>query len=149
MTIHITPEPDFSYVSFETDVPQQAYSGLIMKLIDVFKPGKFMLNILLPSVRVVKSKQNSKSTGTGVGGAGGGNGVEKKTTGTTPPEVTNIHGMKLYEELLSAGGFTPDYRRCDFQMVHYKHMDILYARYVSDAISWKLISIYVDVSSGD
>lgn len=154
MTIHITPEADFSYVSFETDVPQQSYSSLVMKLIDVFKPGKFMLNILLPSARMLKIKQQQlqQQQVSAVQKVGG---FEKKQqqqqTTTTPAAATTetgIHGMKLYDELLSAGGFTEDFRRCDIQMVHYNHMDILYARYVSEAVSWKILYLIVDISSG-
>uniref|UniRef100_A0A8C9QRW5 adenosylmethionine decarboxylase n=1 Tax=Spermophilus dauricus TaxID=99837 RepID=A0A8C9QRW5_SPEDA len=40
-TIHITPEPEFSYVSFETNLSQTSYDDLIRKVVEVFKPGKF------------------------------------------------------------------------------------------------------------
>ncbi|XP_071474858.1 S-adenosylmethionine decarboxylase proenzyme 1-like [Marmota flaviventris] len=39
-TIHITPEPEFSYVSFETNLSQISYDDLIRKVWEVFKPGK-------------------------------------------------------------------------------------------------------------
>ena len=45
MTIHITPEPEFSYVSFESNVPMESYNGLIQRVINTFKPGKFILTI--------------------------------------------------------------------------------------------------------
>ncbi|KAI2796488.1 AMP deaminase [Blomia tropicalis] len=48
MTIHITPEPDFSYVSLETDVPQVNYPDFIAKILRLFRPQKFMLNIIVP-----------------------------------------------------------------------------------------------------
>ena len=41
-TIHITPEPEFSYVSFETNLSQTSYDDLIRKVVEVFKPGKFV-----------------------------------------------------------------------------------------------------------
>ncbi|UJR14976.1 hypothetical protein I4U23_001955 [Adineta vaga] len=44
-TIHITPEPDFSYVSFETNVPYNQYNELIHKVIKMFNPGKFTTTI--------------------------------------------------------------------------------------------------------
>ncbi|EGV96571.1 S-adenosylmethionine decarboxylase proenzyme [Cricetulus griseus] len=37
-TIHITPEPEFSYASFETNL-NQTYDDLIRKVVKVFKPG--------------------------------------------------------------------------------------------------------------
>jgi hypothetical protein len=45
MTIHITPETDFSYVSFESNVAASSYSDLITRVIDTFKPGKFVVTV--------------------------------------------------------------------------------------------------------
>ncbi|CRK86484.1 CLUMA_CG000075, isoform B [Clunio marinus] len=45
MTIHITPEPEFSYVSFESNVAAASYSDLITRVIDTFKPGKFIVTV--------------------------------------------------------------------------------------------------------
>ncbi|XP_055836821.1 S-adenosylmethionine decarboxylase proenzyme isoform X1 [Episyrphus balteatus] len=45
MTIHITPEPDFSYVSFESNVASSNYSDLISRVINTFQPGKFVVTI--------------------------------------------------------------------------------------------------------
>lgn len=45
MTIHITPEPEFSYVSFESNVAAASYSDLIARVIDTFKPGKFVVTV--------------------------------------------------------------------------------------------------------
>ncbi|XP_063244008.1 S-adenosylmethionine decarboxylase proenzyme isoform X2 [Bacillus rossius redtenbacheri] len=45
MTIHITPEPDFSYVSFETNVPQNSYKELIDKVLKTFQPRKFVVTV--------------------------------------------------------------------------------------------------------
>jgi len=44
-TIHITPEPDFSYVSFETNVPYGQYNELVRKIVAMFNPGKFATTI--------------------------------------------------------------------------------------------------------
>merc|ERR1712012_1175631 len=41
-TIHITPEPEFSYVSYETNVARDNYQDLIRNVVDTFKPGKFI-----------------------------------------------------------------------------------------------------------
>ncbi|KAH8246764.1 hypothetical protein KR038_008644 [Drosophila bunnanda] len=45
MTIHITPENQFSYVSFETNVALTNYRKLINQVINTFKPGKFIVTI--------------------------------------------------------------------------------------------------------
>jgi S-adenosylmethionine decarboxylase len=58
MTIHITPEPEFSYVSFETNVPQSSYKDIITRVIDTFQPGKFVLTIF---ANKVKNKHKSMS----------------------------------------------------------------------------------------
>jgi len=44
-TIHITPEENFSYVSFETNVPQHEYETMLKKVLAVFKPKKFCMNL--------------------------------------------------------------------------------------------------------
>ncbi|KAE8602691.1 hypothetical protein XENTR_v10014085 [Xenopus tropicalis] len=46
-TIHITPEPEFSYVSFETNVSLTTYDDLISKVVDVFKPRKFVTTLFV------------------------------------------------------------------------------------------------------
>lgn len=45
MTIHITPEPEFSYVSFESNIAASSYSDLIKRVVDTFKPGKFIVTV--------------------------------------------------------------------------------------------------------
>ncbi|EHB09700.1 S-adenosylmethionine decarboxylase proenzyme [Heterocephalus glaber] len=45
--IHITPEPEFSYVSFETNINQTSCDDLIRKVVEVFKPGKFMTTLFV------------------------------------------------------------------------------------------------------
>ena len=41
-TIHITPEPSCSYVSFETNAQVCNYAELVKKLLNIFKPGQFI-----------------------------------------------------------------------------------------------------------
>ncbi|KAK8392834.1 hypothetical protein O3P69_013102 [Scylla paramamosain] len=43
MTIHITPESEFSYVSFETNVPQKSYKDLIARVVATFGPNQFVM----------------------------------------------------------------------------------------------------------
>ncbi|XP_037961024.1 S-adenosylmethionine decarboxylase proenzyme [Teleopsis dalmanni] len=45
MTIHITPEKDFSYVSFESNVALSNYTDLINRVIKTFKPSKFIVTV--------------------------------------------------------------------------------------------------------
>lgn len=45
VTIHVTPETDFSYVSFETNAPQASYMELISKILRLFAPTKFVMTI--------------------------------------------------------------------------------------------------------
>lgn len=45
VTIHVTPEPEFSYVSFETNAPMSSYFELIMRVLKLFRPNKFMMTI--------------------------------------------------------------------------------------------------------
>jgi len=45
MTIHITPQQEYSYVSFETNVPQTSYKELISKVLKTFQPEKFVLTM--------------------------------------------------------------------------------------------------------
>jgi S-adenosylmethionine decarboxylase len=50
MTIHITPEPDFSYVSFESNVPQASYKDVMSRVLETFQPGKFVLTVFANKV---------------------------------------------------------------------------------------------------
>ncbi|XP_015604035.1 S-adenosylmethionine decarboxylase proenzyme isoform X2 [Cephus cinctus] len=45
MTIHITPEPEFSYVSFESNIPEASYEAVIRRVLETFKPGKFVVTV--------------------------------------------------------------------------------------------------------
>lgn len=56
LTIHITPERAFSFVSLETNVPIENYGSFIQKVLECFKPGKFMVNLM-----IAKSEKFQKS----------------------------------------------------------------------------------------
>ncbi|GBP56477.1 S-adenosylmethionine decarboxylase proenzyme [Eumeta japonica] len=45
MTIHITPERSCSYVSFESNVPGDAYDGVVSRVLAAFRPGRFVLTV--------------------------------------------------------------------------------------------------------
>lgn len=44
-TIHITPEPECSYVSFETNASHKDYTALINKVVKTFKPGRWTVTL--------------------------------------------------------------------------------------------------------
>lgn len=46
-TIHVTPQPDCSYVSFETNIQNENYDDLIAQVVAIFKPGKFIVTLFL------------------------------------------------------------------------------------------------------
>eukprot|EP00033_Pygsuia_biforma_P001836 GCRY01002054.1.p1 GENE.GCRY01002054.1~~GCRY01002054.1.p1 ORF type:complete len:346 (+),score=40.26 GCRY01002054.1:253-1290(+) len=41
-TIHVTPETEFSYVSFETNVSMADYSKVLNRVLEIFRPKRFM-----------------------------------------------------------------------------------------------------------
>lgn len=62
MTIHVTPENDYSYVSFETNVALCSYRELIQRVLETFQPEKFVIttfaNKKSPSFRTPKEVKN-------------------------------------------------------------------------------------------
>jgi len=57
MTIHVTPEPDFSYVSFETNAPQSSYKDIIGRVLDTFNPGKFVMTTFANKASIAYNSQ--------------------------------------------------------------------------------------------
>lgn len=54
MTIHITPEKEFSYVSFESNISASNYGDLIARVVETFKPGKFVVTVFANKVYLQK-----------------------------------------------------------------------------------------------
>lgn len=54
MTIHITPEQEFSYVSFESNISASSYGDLIARVVETFKPGKFVVTVFANKVNSLK-----------------------------------------------------------------------------------------------
>ena len=48
-TVHITPEPECSYASFETNTPLKSYTSLINNVLSVFKPGRVVITMMADS----------------------------------------------------------------------------------------------------
>jgi len=44
-TIHVTPEPQCSYASFETNLSLSSYKNCILRVFDIFKPGTVTLTL--------------------------------------------------------------------------------------------------------
>jgi len=48
-TVHVTPEPQCSYASFETNVPAKAIGratlGMVQQVVSIFKPGRFSVTL--------------------------------------------------------------------------------------------------------
>ncbi|XP_032232469.2 S-adenosylmethionine decarboxylase proenzyme isoform X2 [Nematostella vectensis] len=44
-TIHITPQKECSYVSFETNIRVKCYKELVNKVLKAFKPGRFLMTL--------------------------------------------------------------------------------------------------------
>ena len=43
--LQVTPEPDFSYASFETNVRLADYDALVRGVLEVFRPRKFTMTL--------------------------------------------------------------------------------------------------------
>ena len=50
--IHVTPEKDFSYASFETNYPKENYEELLKQVIEIFKPGHINVTVMANKVRL-------------------------------------------------------------------------------------------------
>lgn len=45
VTIHITPEPEFSYVSYETNLNQLSFYEQTTRVLKCFKPDRFLMTV--------------------------------------------------------------------------------------------------------
>jgi len=61
-TIHVTPEPHCCFVSFDTNLPQSSYTKMIQKVVEIFKPGKFQVALVLD--KASQAGQSAKSFNT-------------------------------------------------------------------------------------
>jgi S-adenosylmethionine decarboxylase len=48
-TVHITPEPECSYASFETNTPLKSYTSLINNVLEVFRPARVVITMIADS----------------------------------------------------------------------------------------------------
>lgn len=61
-TIHITPEEDFSYVSFEANVPVASYDKLVAAVLEIFRPGRFVLSVFADRSAICGPSSDAVST---------------------------------------------------------------------------------------
>lgn len=61
-TIHITPEPHCCFVSFDTNLPQTSYTKMVQKVVEIFRPGKFQVALVLD--KQSQAGQSAKSFNT-------------------------------------------------------------------------------------
>lgn len=58
-TIHITPQPNCSFVSFETNAPLDDYTELILKVLRAFRPERFIVTHMANTLATNYIKLNS------------------------------------------------------------------------------------------
>jgi len=46
-TMHITPEPECSFVSFDTNLPVASYTSLVENILEMFRPGRFCIQVFV------------------------------------------------------------------------------------------------------
>ena len=67
MTIHVTPEREFSYVSFETNIPHADFSALITRVVEIFGPKQFVVTFFSSqSSKMAMSYEEETETDCGI-----------------------------------------------------------------------------------
>jgi S-adenosylmethionine decarboxylase proenzyme len=56
-TIHITPEPHCSFVSFETNAPMASYNEVLQKVLNIFRPGNFSVSVFVDNESALGNSQ--------------------------------------------------------------------------------------------
>ncbi|XP_041462575.1 S-adenosylmethionine decarboxylase proenzyme-like [Lytechinus variegatus] len=59
VTIHVTPEKEFSYVSFETNASMEEYSSLVERILTTFRPGKFVMTLFTNEQAACRSSRGA------------------------------------------------------------------------------------------
>lgn len=60
-TIHITPEPECSFVSFDTNLPVTSYSRILETILGIFQPGRFCVCVFVDEGSPVSDSQQALS----------------------------------------------------------------------------------------
>ena len=61
-TIHVTPESDFSFVSFESNLPVTSYDVIIKRVLNIFKPRDFIIAVFADSSALCGESNRSYDT---------------------------------------------------------------------------------------
>lgn len=56
-TIHITPEPECSFVSFETNLNVKSYTALVNLVCETFRPGSFCLSLFVDELSLINDSR--------------------------------------------------------------------------------------------
>jgi hypothetical protein len=56
-TIHITPEPECSFVSFETNYNTKSFTALVKQVTETFRPGSFCLSLFVDEDSLIKDSR--------------------------------------------------------------------------------------------
>jgi S-adenosylmethionine decarboxylase len=57
-TVHITPEPECSYASFETNTPLKSYGSLVNNVLAAFRPGRVIITLLADAAGLAEMSEN-------------------------------------------------------------------------------------------
>lgn len=57
-TVHITPEPECSYASFETNAPMESYNDLITNVLATFRPGRVVITMMADAAGVAEISES-------------------------------------------------------------------------------------------
>lgn len=57
-TVHITPEPECSYASFETNTPLKSYTSLINNVLATFRPGRVVITMMADAAGLQQITEN-------------------------------------------------------------------------------------------
>ena len=62
-TVHVTPEPDCSYASFETNTALKAYGSLVKNVLSMFKPGRAVLTLFADEAGIAQLPRSATFDG--------------------------------------------------------------------------------------
>ena len=101
-TVHVTPEPQCSYASFETNVPHRqsgpATADLVQKLVRIFRPGRFSLTLF--EAKGAHAAATAPANGANSNGVGGGSALERQALLKARSRVDTIEGYRRVDRIV-------------------------------------------------
>ncbi|KAI9596260.1 S-adenosylmethionine decarboxylase [Syncephalis fuscata] len=102
-TIHVTPEPGYSYASFETNVPfsggNKAVTELVRQVIDIFQPSKFSVTVFKSQPKMDSTLPDNDGDGDNINNADHMNNNDKTSQKHTY-QVGNLAGWRRSDRIL-------------------------------------------------